>query len=96
MFIKPIFCVDLHRLILLLAILIALSPLVGTLYASYRVLYQILIDNTLGINRTYAAKLADSVSEFLGVALNKLVYSIGLLAALRRYCFPEGEACRLR
>lgn len=48
MFTKHFFRVDLRRLILLLAILSTLVNLINTLYASYRVQRQMLIDNTLG------------------------------------------------
>lgn len=97
MSVAPLFRVDLRRLILLLAILSALVTLTNSLYASYRVQRQMLIDNTLESNHAYAAKLAGSVGDFLDSAQQQLAYSAELLAT--RYddvAYLDTEAQRLR
>lgn len=95
--IASLFRFDLRRLILSLAVLSTLVMLANSLYASYRVQRQMLIDNTLEANRAYASKLAGSVAEFLGAAQQQLAYSAKLLGG--RYddaALLDTEAHRLR
>ncbi|MEB0039269.1 sensor domain-containing diguanylate cyclase [Pseudomonas sp. MH10] len=77
---QPIFSINLRRLIITLALLSAALTLVNSLYASYRVQRQLLIDNTLEANRVYATKLANSTDVFLIAARQQLAYSAALLA----------------
>ncbi len=70
-----IFRLDLGRLILILAVMSAFVTLANSLYASYRVQRQLLIDNTLESNRVYATKLASSTEIFLKSAQKQLHYS---------------------
>ena len=72
---SPFFRVNLRRLILLLALLSALTFQFNTFYASYGVQHQLLIDNTLESNRVYSRKLADSIDDFLRSAQQQLAYS---------------------
>ena len=71
---------DLRRLILLLALVSVLLMLINSLYASYRVQRQVLIDQTLQANQAYAAKVATSVSDFLQSAQQQLAYGAAELA----------------
>lgn len=75
-----IFRLDLRKLILALAILSGLVTLANSLYASYRVQRQMLIDHTLESNHAYAAKLAGSIDDFLIAAQQQLYYSAKILA----------------
>lgn len=75
-----LFRLDLRRLILALALLSSLIILANSLYASYSVQRQILIDSNLESNHAYAAKLAGSIDDFLTSAQQQLHYSAGLLA----------------
>ncbi|PWC21907.1 diguanylate cyclase [Brenneria roseae subsp. roseae] len=72
--------IGLRRLILLLAVTSALIMLVNSLYASYRVQRQLLIDNTLEANRVYAAKLAAITDTFFKASLQRLAYSADEIA----------------
>lgn len=97
MSITPFLRIDLRRLILLLAILSVLITLANSLYASYRVQRQMLIDSTLESNHAYATKLASSVGDFLDSTQQQLAYSAELLAT--RYddaAYLDTEAQRLR
>lgn len=97
MSITSLFRLNLRRLILLLAIPSALIMFLNSMYASYRVQRQMLMDNTLASNHAYATKLASSVSDFLDAAQQQLAYSAGLLA--ERYddiAYLADEAKRLR
>lgn len=75
-----VFRVDLHRLILLMAVSVALFTLANGLYASYRVQRQILIDNTFESHRAYAVKLAAITQNFLDEAHQQLAYSAAMAA----------------
>ena len=77
---SPFSRVNLRRLILLLALLSAVIIQLNAFYASYSVQRQLLIDNTLASNRAYAAKLADSIDQFLQATQQQLAYSARLLA----------------
>ncbi|MCG8156290.1 GGDEF domain-containing protein [Brenneria goodwinii] len=72
--------IGLHRLILFLAVTSALIMLCNSLYASYQVQRQLLIDNTLEANRVYAAKLAATTDVFFNASLQQLAYSAGEIA----------------
>ncbi len=74
------FRLDLRKLILALAILSGLVTLANSLYASYRVQRQMLIDHTLESNHAYTAKLAGSIDDFLIAAQQQLYYSAKILA----------------
>lgn len=89
--------IDLRRLILVLTIVSAMVSLVNTMQASYRVQSQQLIDSTLESNAAYAAKLAQSINDFLQQAQQQLAYSATLLG--RNFDSREGfeaEVDRLR
>ncbi|WP_434666868.1 sensor domain-containing diguanylate cyclase [Paraburkholderia sp. A3BS-1L] len=92
-----LFRLDLHRLILGLALLTALATLANGLIATRRVQREVLIGNAIESNRAYAEKVASSIDGFLRDAQRRLAYSSGLLgkhfddALLRR-----AEAQRLQ
>ncbi|WP_339473658.1 sensor domain-containing diguanylate cyclase [Pseudomonas fluorescens] len=93
----PFFRINLRRLILLLALLSAMTFQSNTFYASYGVQHQLLIDNTLESNRVYSKKLADSIDDFLKSAQQQLAYSAIDLA--KNFTNPTAlimEANRLR
>ncbi|WP_075179568.1 sensor domain-containing diguanylate cyclase [Neptunomonas phycophila] len=69
------FRIDLKRLILLLSIFIAIITFINTIYASYNVQREIIINDTLESNRVYAAKLAYSTEQFLLSSQQQLAYS---------------------
>ncbi|WP_208229725.1 sensor domain-containing diguanylate cyclase [Brenneria izadpanahii] len=73
--------IGLRRLILLLAVTSALIMLCNSLYASYHVQRQLLIDNTLEANRVYAAKMAATTDVFFKESLQQLAYSAGEVAS---------------
>lgn len=68
---------DLRTLILVLSALTAVTMLLTSYFASYRVQRQLLIDHSLEANRVYAAKLAAITDTFLGNALQQLGFSAG-------------------
>lgn len=72
--------VDLRRLILLLTIFSALISLANTLYASYQVQRQQLMDAALESNHAYATKLAASTEDFFGTAMQQLAYAAQVIA----------------
>lgn len=74
-----LFRLDLHRLILGLALLTALATLANGLIAARRVQREVLIGNALESNRAYAEKVASSIDGFLRDAQRRLAYSSGLL-----------------
>lgn len=99
MSISPLFRMDLRRLILLLAAASALVTLLNSLHASYRVQRQMLIDSTLEANRAYAAKLANSVDDFLNAAQQQLAYGAEVLAggfSDKQYLAAEARRLRLQ
>ncbi|WP_232818286.1 sensor domain-containing diguanylate cyclase [Zobellella maritima] len=71
---------DLRRLILILTIVSVLITLLNSVYATYQVQRELLINNTLEANRVYAAKLAETTDTFLKTAQSQLKYSASLLA----------------
>ncbi|MFS2126489.1 diguanylate cyclase [Pseudomonas sp. Pseusp97] len=74
---KPL---TLRVLILVFVLLAALATLGNSLVVAYNVQRSALIHSTLEANRAYAAKVASSISEFLGSARRNLAYSSGILA----------------
>ncbi|MCU1732744.1 MULTISPECIES: sensor domain-containing diguanylate cyclase [unclassified Pseudomonas] len=70
---------DLRSLILLLTLITALVTLLNSFYASYRVQYQLLIDNALEANHAYASKLASSTETYLQASQQQLAYAADLL-----------------
>ncbi|MDF3862920.1 sensor domain-containing diguanylate cyclase [Pseudomonas denitrificans (nom. rej.)] len=74
---KPL---TLRMLILVFVLLTALATLGNSLVVAYNVQRTALIHSTLEANRAYAAKVASSISEFLGSARRNLAYSSGILA----------------
>lgn len=71
---------DLRSLILLLTLITALVTLLNSFHATYRVQYQMLIDNALEANHAYASKLASSTETYLQAAQQQLAYGANLLA----------------
>ncbi|WP_324767826.1 sensor domain-containing diguanylate cyclase [Pokkaliibacter plantistimulans] len=66
---------NLRTLILSLCLLTVLLTLAISLYASYTVQRQLLIQTTLEANRVYASKLAESTNLFMTSAIDRLSYS---------------------
>jgi diguanylate cyclase (GGDEF)-like protein len=71
---------NLTQLILLLAIASALISLANVVHASYQVLRQQLIENTLESNHAYASKLAVSVEDFIESVQQQLKISARVLS----------------
>lgn len=87
---------DLRRLILALTIASALISLANTLYASYQVQRQQLIDATLESSHAYATKLAASTDDFLRSAMQQLDYGAKAVAVnFSHKAFLNAEADRL-
>ncbi|OAI91964.1 sensor domain-containing diguanylate cyclase [Pseudomonas putida] len=94
---KTFFRWDLRSLILLLTLLTALVTLLNSFHASYRVQYQLLIDNALEANLAYASKLASSTETYLQASQQQLAYAANLLARdFDDIAFLDAEAARLR
>lgn len=74
--------IDLRRLILLLTIATALLTLANTFYAGYQAQRDLLMQQTLESNRSYALKLAHSADNFFKMAQQQLAYSASLLPPL--------------
>ncbi len=88
---------DLRSLILLLTLVTALVTLLNSFYASYRVQYQLLIDNALEANHAYASKLASSTETYLQASQQQLAYAAPLLAGqFDDVAHLHREASRLR
>lgn len=77
---KSITKMDLRRLILALTIASALISLANTLYASYQVQRQQLIDATLESNHAYATKVAASTEDFFDSVMQQLGYAAQVIA----------------
>ena len=71
---------DLRNLIALLVIVSIVITLANTLYATWRVQRQVLIDSTLEANRAYAAKLASTSEIFFQLAQSQLHFSANQLS----------------
>ncbi|NYT78331.1 GGDEF domain-containing protein [Alcaligenaceae bacterium] len=88
---------DLRRLILLLALISAFLMLANSLFASYRVQREVLIEKTLETNYVYATKVALTVDEFLHSAQQQLQYAAGTIANhYDDHSFLQAEAVRLK
>jgi len=72
---------DLRTLITLLAITSIVITLANSLYATWRVQREVLINNTLESNRVYATKLASTTEMFFQLAQSQLAYSAKILGA---------------
>ncbi len=72
---------DLRTLITLLAIASIVITLANSLYATWRVQREQLIDNTLEANRVYATKLASTTEIFFQLAQSQLAYSAKRLSS---------------
>lgn len=97
MLFRNFFRFDLRSLILLLTLTTALVTLLNSFHATYRVQYQLLIDNALEANHAYASKLASSTETYLQAAQQQLAYAAGQLA--ERFNDTDNlkrEAARLR
>lgn len=77
---KSIAKMDLRRLILALTVASALISLANTLYASYQVQRQQLIDAALERNHAYATKLAASTEDFFDSVMQQLAYAAQVIA----------------
>ncbi|MGE9552366.1 sensor domain-containing diguanylate cyclase [Erwinia amylovora] len=66
---------DLRTLITLLAVASIVITLANSLYATWRVQRDVLINNTLESNRVYATKLASTTEMFFQLAQSQLAYS---------------------
>lgn len=73
--------INLRGLVLALTVFSAIAATANALYASYLVQRDQLITNTLEANRVYAAKLAESTTNFLKAAQQQLAYSARHLAS---------------
>ena len=94
---KTFFRWDLRSLILLLTLITALVTLLNSFHASYRVQYQLLIDNALEANHAYASKLASSTETYLQASQQQLAYAAGLMARdFANIGHLNDEAARLR
>ncbi|MGK3143291.1 sensor domain-containing diguanylate cyclase [Pantoea sp. C2G6] len=88
---------DLRNLIALLVIVSIVITLANTLYATWRVQRQVLIDTTLEANRAYAAKLASTSEIFFQLAQSQLHYSANQLGTnFDNEALLKSEVNRLR
>jgi len=71
---------DLRTLITLLAVASIVITLANSLYATWRVQRDLLINNTLESNRVYATKLAATTEIFFQLAQSQLAYSARMLS----------------
>ncbi|WP_404994937.1 diguanylate cyclase [Cupriavidus pauculus] len=71
---------DLRTLILALALGACVITLANSLYSSYRVMRETLIQNALDANHAYSARVAASVNAFLLSAQSRLQYAAGKLS----------------
>jgi diguanylate cyclase (GGDEF)-like protein len=77
---KIITKITLRQLILILAIASAAASLANTVYASYQVLRQQLIENTLESNHAYSSKMAASIDDFMDSVQQQLKVSAETLS----------------
>jgi len=88
---------DLRTLITLLAIASIVITLANSLYATWRVQRDLLINNTLESNRVYATKLAATTEIFFQLAQSQLAYSARMLSdGLDDKSALQSEVDRLR
>lgn len=62
---KPLFRIDLRRLILWMCLSFVALALISSFYAAYKVQREVLLQNTLEVNRVYAQKLAQVTETYL-------------------------------
>ncbi|TAM01888.1 MAG: GGDEF domain-containing protein, partial [Pusillimonas sp.] len=62
---KRLFRIDLRRLILWMCLFFVLLALANSLFASYQVQRETLLQNTLSVNRVYAQKLAQITDSYI-------------------------------
>ena len=88
---------DLRNLIALLVMVSIVITLANTLYATWRVQRQVLIESTLEANRAYAAKLASTSEIFFQLAQSQLHYSANQLSDnFNNETLLQNEVNRLR
>ncbi|KOC92382.1 sensor domain-containing diguanylate cyclase [Winslowiella iniecta] len=88
---------DLRTLITLLAVASIVITLANSLYATWRVQRDLLINNTLESNRVYATKLAATTEIFFQLAQSQLAYSAKMLSdGFDNDSVLQGEVDRLR
>lgn len=88
---------DLRTLITLLAVASIVITLANSLYATWRVQRDVLINNTLESNRVYATKLASTTEMFFQLAQSQLAYSAKQLGeSMDDDATLQGEVDRLR
>ncbi|CAK9885595.1 MAG: hypothetical protein XXXJIFNMEKO3_02001 [Candidatus Erwinia impunctatus] len=94
----PLLKNDLRTLITLLAMASIIITLGNSLYATWRVQREVLINSTLEYNRVYAAKLASATEIFFQQAQGQLAYSAAVLAKVNDEESPalQEEVDRLR
>lgn len=86
-----------RRLIISALVISALASLGNSFYASYCVQRDMLIQQVLDKNATYAAQLAESADQFLQSSLQRLGYSASLMVPyLADQDWLQAEAKRLR
>lgn len=88
--------INLTHLILILAIASAVISLFNVVNASYQVLRQQLIENTLESNHAYASKLAVTVEDFIQSVQSQLATSAAVLSAhMDNQQFRDAETHRV-
>ncbi|WP_380183716.1 diguanylate cyclase [Kalamiella sp. sgz302252] len=88
---------DLRTLIMLLAFASIAITLVNSLYATWQVQREVLIENTLESNRVYATKLASTTEMFFQLAESQLAFSAKTLGqGGNSEALMQSEVMRLR
>lgn len=88
---------DLRTLITLLAVASIVITLANSLYATWRVQREVLINNTLESNRVYATKLASTTELFFQLAQSQLAFSAKILSdGMEDDAVLQSEVERLR
>ncbi|QBR48691.1 sensor domain-containing diguanylate cyclase [Erwinia sp. QL-Z3] len=88
---------DLRTLITLLAVASIVITLANSLYATWRVQREVLINNTLESNRVYATKLASTTEMFFQLAQSQLAFSAKVLGdGMDNDAALQSEVDRLR
>ena len=87
----------LNRLILFLAITVAILTFANSLYSNYEVQKEQLVLQALEVNRAYASKLSDTTEVFLASSQQQLTYTSSLLSKkMADKTFLKEEVDRLR
>lgn len=93
---KIITKITLRQLILILALASAIASLINVVHASYKVLRQQLIENTLESNYAYSSKMATSIDDFMNSVQQQLKISAGVLSdKFNDAAFLDKETARL-